>query len=354
MKDNLKPFLIQEDISVKDAMKQMDRAGRKILFIVDAENRILGVVTDGDIRRWILKEESLDESISQTMNRNPIYITEGQSAQEAKKLMASRQIECIPVVDKDKKIISAIWWIEVFDGEFKRRPSVNLPVVIMAGGKGQRLSPANKVLPKPLMLIKDKPAIELIIDKFAEFGCKELYLSLNYKSNIIKAYFSDIEHDCTINFVEETEPLGTVGSLHLLKGKIKTSFYLTNCDILVEADYADILRFHRKRKNKITLVVSMKHYIIPYGICETSKGGVLETITEKPEYDFLVNTGMYVMEPDVLKDIPVNKHYDITDLLSEYNKKGKKVGVYPVSEKSWLDMGQWQQLQDTMKSLGVE
>lgn len=353
MEDKLKPFLVRESISVKDAMRRMDKVGKKILFVVDADNRILGVVTDGDIRRWILKEGSLSESISQTMNRDPIYITEGQSSREAKKLMASHEIECIPVVDKNRKIVSAIWWIDLFDGEFKKR-QLNLPVVIMAGGEGQRLSPASKVLPKPLMLIKDKPAIELIIDKFAEYGCKELYLSINYKSNIIKAYFSDVEHDSTINYIEESKPLGTAGSLHLLKGTIKTTFYLTNCDILIEADYADILSFHRESKNKITLVGSMKHYVIPYGICETAKGGTLGGITEKPEYDFLVNTGMYVLEPEVLKDIPVNEHYDITDLLNDYVRKGKKVGVYPISEKSWFDMGQWKELQDTMKSFGVE
>ena len=204
------------------------------------------------------------------------------------------------------------------------------------------------------MPIGEKPIIELIIDKFAEYGCKEFYLSVNYKANLIKAYFSDLEHNYRVNYIQEVKPLGTAGSLHLLKDKIKDTFYVSNCDILIEADYAGILKFHKDNKNKITLVSSMKHHTIPYGVIEISNDGILKGIKEKPEYDFLANTGMYVLESETLRDIPKNKFYHITDLINDYMKKGEKIGVYPISEKSWLDMGQWEELQNMLKKFGVK
>jgi NDP-sugar pyrophosphorylase family protein len=216
-----------------------------------------------------------------------------------------------------------------------------------------RLNPFTKILPKPLMPIGEKPIIEIIINRFFDYGCKDFYLSLNYKSNIIKAYFSDFEHEYKINYILENKPLGTAGSLHLLKNMIKKTFFVSNCDILIEADYADILKFHYQRKNKITLVSSMKNFTIPYGVCEIQNGGILKNIREKPEYDFLVNTGMYVVEAAVLADIPKNQFYNITELINDYLKKGEKVGVYPVSEKSWIDMGQFEALQETLKKFEV-
>lgn len=354
MMDKLKLFLVKEDISIKDAMRQMDKSGEKILFVADADNIILGVVTDGDVRRWILKGRSLSEDIAKAMNRNPIFIEEGYSKEKAENLMVSQRIECVPVVDENKRIVSAIRWTDLFGNKFRKHQALNVPVVIMAGGKGNSLNPINKVLPKPLVPVGDKPMMELIIDRFVEYECKEFYLSVNYKSNMIKAYFSDFEHSYKISYIQEERPLGTAGSLHLLKDKIKSTFYLSNCDTLIEADYADILRFHRKSENKITLVGSVKHYPIPYGICEIEEGGSLKGFKEKPEYGFLVSTGMYVLEPEVLKDIPKNKLYNMTDLINNYVEKGERMGVYPISEKSWFDMGQWKELQETIKSFGVE
>lgn len=218
----------------------------------------------------------------------------------------------------------------------------------MAGGEGSRLAPFTKILPKPLMPIGDKPIIEIIIGRFMDFGCNDFYLSLHYKANIIKAYFKDFEHQYKITYIEEEKPLGTAGSLLFLKDHIKKTFFVSNCDILIEADYADILKFHNRKKNKMTLVSSMKNFTIPYGVCEIENGGILKDIKEKPEFDFFVNTGMYVLDKAVLGDIPKNKLYNMTDLISDYLKKGEKIGVYPVSEKSWLDMGQLEALQEML------
>jgi len=351
--ERLKEVLIKPEQTIKHVLKHMDGVGKKTMFVVDKENTLLGTVTDGDVRRWILKGFGLNESISKVMNTNPIFLREDYSKEEAKNLMVSKVIECIPIIDGQRRIISAMWWLDLFDNAFKKCKEINIPVVIMAGGQGSRLAPFTNVLPKPLIPIQEKPIIELIIDKFVDAGCNTFYLSVNYKANLLKAYFNDIEHNYKINYVQEDMPLGTAGSLFLLKDIIKETFFLSNCDVLIEADYSDMLNFHMLNKNKITLVTSMKHYTIPYGVCEIKNGGGLKKIIEKPEYDFLVNSGMYILEPEILSDIPRKKFYNIIDLINSYMKRKEKIGVYPISEQSWVDMGEWDKLQEMFKRIGA-
>ncbi len=351
--ERFKKTFIKPTSTIKQALKQMDAMGEKTLIVVDDQHKLLGTVTDGDIRRWILKGKSLSENLIGVTNRNSITLKEEFNKQEAKELLLKYQIECLPVIDKTKKVITCLFWTDLFENKLHISKPLKTPVVVMAGGEGARLHPFTKILPKPLMPIGDKPIIEVIIDKFFAYGCSDFYLSLNYKSNLIKAYFSDFEHQYKITYLLENKPLGTAGGLYFLKNKIKKTFFVSNCDILIEADYADLLKFHHQRKNKITLVTSMKNLIIPYGVCRIQSGGVLKGIREKPEYDFLVNTGMYVLDPTVLANIPHATFYNITDLINSSLKKGEKVGVYPVSEKAWVDIGQFEALQETLKKFEV-
>lgn len=343
--ERLKNILIKPAHTIKQALRQMDAMGEKTLFVEDEHNKLLGTVTDGDIRRWILKGKNLTESVSRVMNSNPKSLSQNFERKTAKQLMIKQMLECLPVVDDSKKITSAIWWVDLFKNNLKKLKMLKIPVVIMAGGEGSRLAPFTKILPKALMPIGDKPIIEIIIDRFMDYGCNDFYLSLNHKSNIIKAYFKDFEHKYKITYIVEEKPLGTAGSLYILRKQIEKTFFMSNCDILIEADYADIFKFHQQKKNKITLVTSMKNFTVPYGVCEVKNGGILKSIREKPEFDFFVNTGMYVLDKTVLVDIPKNTPYNMTDLISDYLEKGEKISVYPVSEKSWLDMGQWEELQ---------
>lgn len=354
MNKKVENIIIRPGKIIKEALKQMDEAAEKILFVADYNNQLLGTVTDGDFRRWILQGKRLNRNITNIMNTNPIILEEGYSIEEAKKLMLANEIECIPILDKRRSIVSALWWLDLFEEKSKKHRKINVPVVIMAGGEGIRLSPFTKILPKPLMPVGDKPIIELIIDRFTEYGCKKFYLSVNYKSNLIKAYFSDLEHSYCIKYIKEKKPLGTAGSLYLLKKRIENTFFVINCDILIEADYADILDFHKNNSNKITLISSMRHCTIPYGVCEIKNGGNLKKIKEKPEYDFIVNSGMYVLEPEVIMDIPRNKIYNIPELINDYLRNKEKVGVYPISERSWLDIGEWEGLQNTLNSFGIK
>ncbi len=350
----LKKVLINMGQSINGALRQMDAAGEKTMFVVDKENKLLGAVTDGDIRRWILKGRSLNDDVSNVMNRKPISLAKEFEQEKAKAIMIKKDIDCLPIIDDDKNLISAVWWVDLFKDKPKKLESLKLPVVIMAGGEGVRLRPFTKILPKPLMPIGDRPIIEIIIDRFFNYGCTDFYLSLNYKSNIIKAYFSDFEHKYKINYIFENKPLGTAGSLHFLKNIVKKTLFVSNCDIIIEADYADILKFHRQKKNKITLVSSMKNFTIPYGICEIENGGILKGIREKPGFDFLVNTGMYVLDAAVLEDIPRNQLYNITDLISSYIEKQGRVGGYPVSEKSWIDIGQMEMIQNNLRNINIQ
>lgn len=351
--ERLKKVFIKPNHTIKQALRQMDAMGEKTLLVVDDHSILLGTISDGDIRRWILKGNDLMEGVSKVMNSTPISLDQNFERKMAKQLMVKQMLECLPVVDGNKKVISAVWWVDLFENESKKLKKLRVPVVIMAGGEGARLAPFTKIIPKPLMPIGDKPIIEIIIGRFMDYGCIDFYLSLNYKSNIIKAYFNDFEHQYKIAYIEEELPLGTAGSLHLLKSHIKKTFFLSNCDILIEADYADIFKFHQEKKNKITLVSSMKNFMVPYGVCEIENGGILKGIKEKPEFDFFVNTGMYVLDKAVLEDIPKNKFYNMTDLIGDYLKKDERIGVYPVSEKSWLDMGQFEVLQEMLKKFEV-
>lgn len=347
--EKLKRVLIKPSYSIKQALKQMDAMGEKTLLVADDCNKLLGTLTDGDIRRWILKGNGLNDAVAGIMNRDPVVLARDFDRQKAKQIMIKQKIECLPVIEAGGEVVSAVWWVDLFDSKMNNFKALGLPVVVMAGGQGARLHPFTSILPKPLFPIGDKPIIEIIINKFFDYGCDDFYLSLNYKSNIIKAYFSDFEHEYKITYILENKPLGTAGSLHLMKKKIKKDFFVSNCDILIEADYADILKFHRQRKNKITLVSSMKNFTVPYGVCEIQNGGTLKGIREKPEYDFLVTTGMYVLDAAVLEDIPAGRFYNITDLISDYLDKKERIGVYPISEKSWLDIGQFEALQETLK-----
>lgn len=353
--NNIDKLCIGADSSVKQALNAMDVAGKKILMIVSDQKELLGVITDGDIRRWILANGGLDQPVSRIYTKKPdVILDKDYSIDRAKEIMTSKTIECIPIIDQGRRLLDVVFWYDIFENLVPHFSQFLLPVVIMAGGHGTRLHPYTKILPKPLIPIGDKPISEIIIDRFYAFGCRDFYMSVNYKANMIKAYFNDLERDFEITFFQEEQPLGTAGSLYLLKGRIQQPFFVSNCDILINANYGSIYNFHKENGNKITLVVSLKHFVIPYGVIEIGNKSDLKAMKEKPEYDFFVNTGMYVVNPEVLNDIPDNKFLHITDLIESYMKNGEKIGVYPISEKSWMDMGQMEELQDMLQIFGVK
>ncbi|MBU1122820.1 MAG: sugar phosphate nucleotidyltransferase [Candidatus Omnitrophota bacterium] len=347
-------FLVDKKTSIKEAMMRMSEIGVKVLFVIDDNNKILGSLTDGDIRRWILKEGGLGEKVDQAYNRNPIFLKETYSVEEAKKAMLNNNVEGIPVVNNRGEVIEVLLWSHVFGREILPKQKLDMPVVIMAGGKGARLDPLTRILPKPLIPIGERAIIDIIMERFSHHGIEEFYISINHKAKMIKSYFEEMGAKYTVRYIEEEKPLGTAGSLRFLQGRIQDSLLVSNCDIVVDCDYGEVIEFHNKYRYDITVIGSFKHFIIPYGVCEIEKDGLMTNITEKPEYDFLVNTGVYVLRKNTLDLIEAEKVVHITDLIKAVRDNGGRVGVFPISEKSWIDVGQLEEYRKTIKLLGGE
>ncbi|MDN3555242.1 nucleotidyltransferase family protein [Halomonas maura] len=346
-------LLIDERRNVLEALQQLEETRRKILYVTTGHGRLLGTLTDGDVRRWILGGGDLDGVVEAVCNRIPYSAKADYRIAEIKSAMSTHQINSVPVLDDAGCIIDVLFWDSLFQQgeEVRKGTSLDLPVVVMAGGKGTRLAPFTSVLPKPLIPVGEKTAIEVIMDAFAEHGVDEFYLSVNYKSKLIQAYFEELAPPYRLNFVYEDKPLGTGGSLHTLAGHLEGDLIVTNCDVIIKADYHALVEHHRKEDNDITMVVSLRHYDIPYGICDIVDNGQLCAMREKPHYNFLVNTGLYVLKASTLELIPENQFYHLTELIEDVKDRGGRVGVYPISDKAWLDTGEWQQYCDTMAQL---
>jgi len=352
----MRDITVQSDITVRQAMKKLNNTGEKCLVVVDEKNTLVGTLSDGDLRKAILKSVGFNELVEGIYQSNPTVLIEGKyNLDEAKKLFIRNKFDLIPIVDQEAKVVDVLFWEKVFKNKQKKQKMcLDVPVVIMAGGKGTRLEPFTKVLPKPLVPIHEKPVIEHIIERFTDVGVNEFILTVNYKARIMKAYFEELKPDYSIDFLEEQEPMGTAGSLKFLENKFDKPFMVTNCDIIVKADYDNLYNFHQKEGYDITLVASTKEYIIPYGTCELNDDGSLSHINEKPKYDFLINTGLYVLNPDVLELIPENKFYHITHLIEDTKKQGKKVGIFPIDDDAWIDVGQWDEYKKMVESIDTK
>ncbi len=349
----MKDITINPKATIKKAMEALDKTAEKVLLVIDEEKVLIGCLTDGDIRRSILKGWDLTGTIEKAYNSNPMFVFQSDfNIEKIKAIFLENKMDVIPILDQAHRVIDYITWEKAFGN--KRRldlQKLEVPVVIMAGGKGTRLEPFTRVLPKPLIPVGEKPVIDHIIDRFRAYGAREFYLTIHYMSKILRAYFEEKSPDYSIEFVQEDEPRGTAGSLKLLMDKLHSPFFVSNCDIIIEADYADIFRFHQKNGYDITLVASAKQYNIPYGICELNHNGSLKRIQEKPEYNFLINTGLYVLNPGLIEVIPDFGLFHITHLIDKVNENKGTIGVYPVSEKSWIDVGQWEEYRKALKMI---
>ncbi len=351
--NSFKDLIINKDKTVIDAMKQLDKTAKKIVFVVDEKNKLVGSLTDGDIRRWILKKGSLGGKVKDVCRQDTYFVYSGYNLKEARREALRREITYVPVVNGDGTIVEILSIDKEKTTKIYSTEELKLPVVIMAGGRGTRLDPFTRILPKPLIPINDKSLLENIMERFAQFGVKDFYISLNYKSYIIKSYLAELNLPYNIRYIEENKPLGTAGSLYFLKDQIESDLIITNCDILIEADYLDIAKHHHRYGNDITIVTSVKHYQLPYGICEIKEEGELLNMKEKPELSFLVNTGMYVVKREILDLIPEERMFHMTDLINKAKEVGKKVRVYPLNESSWIDVGEWREYNEALRRLNL-
>lgn len=348
----LEAFVADCNISVVQAMQKIDIGGRGILFLVDGSNRLLGCVSDGDIRRWIIKTADLSAKVSEFMTKEPLFVTLGK-ADLAGGIMQEYLVSAVPVVNDKKEIQCIAIRRSSNKSEIVDTTLRNIPVIIMAGGKGTRLYPYTKILPKPLIPIGDIPIIERIINRFTARGVNRFYMTVNYKKNMIKSYFDDLHKEYEIDYVEESKPLGTGGSITLINDKFDTPVIVTNCDILIQADLTEIYKFHNDSGNIITVVSSVKNTVIPYGVLNIKENGVIERIQEKPSLSHLINTGMYIVNPEAIDMIPKDSFFHMTQLVEMCINEGKKVGVFPISEDAFLDMGEFEEMQRMEEKLKI-
>lgn len=350
--DLIKKWIVGADISLISALKKMDEGHTKLLFVYN-DGKFDCILTIGDIQRAIIKNVSMDTNISDILNRNKIYSHDKDKLDDIKAIMFNEKIDCMPILNDNGDIIRVLFWKDLFEGTTQSdvREKINLPVVIMAGGKGTRLKPITNVIPKPLVPVGDKTILEVIMDQFEGIGCNKFYMSVNYKADMMKYYLSQLDHYYDIQFFMEDKPLGTIGSVSLLKGKINTPFFVSNCDSINDQDYRDVYDYHMENKNDLTIVTMVKNFKIPYGVIETGENGLMQSLKEKPELNYQVNTGVYILNPELIDEIPEGEFFHITHLMEKVKARGGRVGCFPVSENSWHDMGEWPEYLKMIKVL---
>ena len=340
-KSRIEKRTIVSNESLLMALKQMDEQKVKMLFVFDKEH-FISILTIGDIQRAIVKSIALETPVARVVDRNKKFAHSGESMDVIREKMLRLRAECMPVLDENGELVDVIFWRDLFEKEeTDLRPKIDLPVVIMAGGKGTRLKPITNVIPKPLVPIGDKTILETILDQFEGIGCHKFYMSVNYKADMMKYYLNQLDHKYDIEFFMEEKPLGTIGSVSLLKGKITTPFFVSNCDSINEQDYRDVWDYHVKNHNDMTIVTMVKSFKIPYGVIETGEDGLMTALKEKPEQTYQVNTGVYILNPELIDEIPQGEFFHITHLMEKVQLRGGRVGCFPVSEHSWKDMGEW-------------
>lgn len=350
MNARIKEISIDKSTSIIAALKQMDKKKHKLLLVLD-KGLFYSLLSIGDIQRAIIANITLDNPVSEILRPEVRVAKPTDNKEQIKTRMLEKRNDFMPIVDADKRVVDVIFWDDLFESKReKENPQLNLPVVIMAGGQGARLKPLTNVLPKPLIPIGDQTILEDIMDRFTDCGCHDFYISVNYKAEVIKQYFQNLQNPAyNIAYFQEDKPLGTAGSLHLLKNKINSTFFVSNCDIIIDEDYDEILDYHRKNGNEITVVAALKNYAIPYGTLETGSSGRLESIQEKPDVTFKINTGMYILESHLITEIPENEFYHITYLIDKLVREDRKVGVFPINEGSWTDIGSWEEYMKYVK-----
>lgn len=343
MNDKIQSRTISYTSTLIEAFKKMDEVQCKLL-IVFKDNNFSGLVSAGDIQRAIIHNISVESTVAEIMRTNIFIARLGDSLDYVKKLMFEHRMELCPVVDENSVLNHVYFWEDLFNNASPSPKShFSIPVIIMAGGFGTRLRPLTNVIPKPLIPIGKKTIVENIFERFYQYGCESFFISVNYKAELIKFYLESQNLPYDISYFKEEKPMGTAGSLSLLKGKLNSTFFVSNCDILIEQDYSEILDFHRANNNEITIVAALKNYTIPYGTIESGKNGELLELREKPNIVYKINSGMYILEPSLLSEIPEDTFYHITDLIKSVKDRGGKIGVFPVSDGSWKDIGEWKE-----------
>lgn len=335
---NFSDITISPNETLLTALKKMDEQNRKLLIVVEGKH-FISLISIGDIQRAILKKQSLNESVQSVFRSDILFAKTTDSKNDVIEKMKKERIEFMPIINEQNELVDVLFWENL---SIKKTIRFSIPVVIMAGGEGKRLRPLTNIIPKPLIPVSNKTILEEIMQSFLEVGCNEFYFSVNYQADKIRSYFSTLQNKpYSISYIQESKPLGTAGSLSLLKGKITGTFFVSNCDILVDVDLENLLRYHKENKNVITIVSVLKNYAIPYGTIETSENGLLENLNEKPNVLYQINSGFYLLESTIFDYINDDEFLNMTDLILKLKTAGFPIGVFPINERAWTDIGNW-------------
>ena len=330
---NWREVLVQPESTILETIAVIDRGAMQIALVVDANGQLVGTVSDGDVRRGILKGVAMSDEVRLIMNKNPIAAGPDVSKEEMRELMGKWEIRQIPVVDANRKIIRIETWLETL----RHAPKDN-PVVLMAGGAGRRLGQLTEACPKPLLKVGDKPILQTILESFIEFGFHNFYFSVNYRADMIQSYFGNGEKwGVTIQYLCENEPMGTAGALRLLQNQAAEPIIVMNGDILTKVDYGHLLNFHKEAQSCATMCIRDYQTQIPYGVVEINEHRLV-AIREKPVQQFFVSAGIYVFEPDIVKYLPQNGRVDMPELFQAVLDSRHETAVFPIRE-YWIDIG---------------
>ncbi len=344
---------ILKNVNIKKAITILNKHGSKTILVVDRNNKLLGTLSDGDIRKSIIKGFNLKDSVEKIYNDKPFFLYKKDRLHNIKKIFLKKNIDLIPIVNKQLKVQEIILFKNIFDKQEKEKKVdeeyKNYGVVIMAGGKGVRMQPYTKVFPKPLLPVGNETVIDIIISKFLNFKINNFYITTNYKHKIIKDHFKKYSNSINFKLIKEKKKLGTAGSLAYLKNAREDVFFISNCDVVINEDYKKIINFHHKNKNDLTIITSKKSLKIPYGVCLIDKKKKFIGFREKPKYDFLFNTGLYLVNKNILKDlIGINK-LDMDNFILKLKYKKKKIGIFSINFERWQDFGDWDNYNSQIK-----
>lgn len=333
MADNWKKVLIPPDKTIKEALDIIDREALRVALVINEKQELLGIVADGDIRRGILSGYSVNETVDKVMTTEPVVANSLVSKKELVKLMQQFELLSIPIVD-DNKVIG----LQTLQTALKKE-KIDNPVFIMAGGFGTRLRPYTDNCPKPMLYIGNKPILEVLIKQFISHGYHRFFISTHYLANMIEEYFGDgSQLGVDIKYVHEEEPLGTGGALGLLPEEaLSLPIIVINGDILTKVDFNKLLLYHERHDAIATMCVREYEYQVPFGVIE-GNGDYINEITEKPMHHFLINAGVYVVDPRLCSKMNKNQYIDMPNLIKDSISDGEKVSKFPIHE-YWLDVG---------------
>lgn len=334
-------YLLNWDATIGDAINLLDRNGGLVCIVVEAEGKVIGTITDGDIRRAMIRKISLTSSVSEVVQRNFVSISECAAESASRRLMQEKRLKCIPVLDTSGRLVNIH-----FAEQFGFRPELPNHAVLMAGGKGTRLFPITRNIPKPMLPLGDKPILERILEDLVDQGIRTFWISINYLGEAVKAHFGDGSRwGVNIEYLEEDKPRGTAGSLELLPvDKINSPVFVMNGDIVANISLERMIELHQSTDASMTIGSKLHNVNVPFGVLQVEDGRV-NGLTEKPDMEILVNAGFYMLEPSVLRLIPKGQYLDMPELMQLAIDAGKTVRPFVLLD-NWIDVGLPEQLQN--------